>query len=352
MLTEGCGAGVSQVPGVRPTISVVAVSVERICAAASDARALRLGIIDVLRATVGFDAYAWLLTDPQTSVGCAPLADVPCLDRLPQLIRLKYLTDLNRWTGLGDAPVALRDPSRSLVWRDLLRGYGVRDVASMVFRDSYGCWGFLDLWRTAATFSSADLDLLARMLRPVTAALRRCQAATLAQSPEHAPRPAPVVLLLSPGLDVRRQTPETARYLRELVPPDDGREPVPAGAYNVAAQLLANEAGVDRNPPAARVHLSQGRWLTLRAARLGGEDIAVTVEETSPAERLGLFGAAHGLSPREAELLDHLAGGCDTREIARRMFLSEHTVQDHLKSIFAKTGAANRRVLLSRAAGS
>jgi DNA-binding CsgD family transcriptional regulator len=33
------------------------------------------------------------------------------------------------------------------------------------------------------------------------------------------------------------------------------------------------------------------------------------------------------------------------------MFLSEHTVQDHLKSIFAKTSARNRRILLSRALG-
>jgi len=43
--------------------------------------------------------------------------------------------------------------------------------------------------------------------------------------------------------------------------------------------------------------------------------------------------------------------GTDTRELARRMFLSEHTVQDHLKSIFAKTSARNRRILLSRALG-
>lgn len=43
--------------------------------------------------------------------------------------------------------------------------------------------------------------------------------------------------------------------------------------------------------------------------------------------------------------------GADTRELARRMFVSEHTVQDHLKSIFAKTSAHNRRTLLSRALG-
>jgi DNA-binding CsgD family transcriptional regulator len=33
------------------------------------------------------------------------------------------------------------------------------------------------------------------------------------------------------------------------------------------------------------------------------------------------------------------------------MYVSAHTVQDHLKSIFAKTSAHNRRGLLSRALG-
>jgi DNA-binding NarL/FixJ family response regulator len=33
------------------------------------------------------------------------------------------------------------------------------------------------------------------------------------------------------------------------------------------------------------------------------------------------------------------------------MFLAENTIQDHLKSIFAKTGIRDRRTLLTRAAG-
>jgi len=70
-----------------------------------------------------------------------------------------------------------------------------------------------------------------------------------------------------------------------------------------------------------------------------------------PAERTAVFGRAFGLSAREAELLSHLVTGSDTRRIAQRMFLSEHTVQDHLKSIFAKTATRNRRTLLARATG-
>jgi hypothetical protein len=60
----------------------------KICSAGTtDARALRLELLTEIRRGVGFDAYAWLLTDPETSVGAAPLADVPCLPELPRLIR-------------------------------------------------------------------------------------------------------------------------------------------------------------------------------------------------------------------------------------------------------------------------
>ncbi|MDQ3639929.1 MAG: LuxR C-terminal-related transcriptional regulator [Actinomycetota bacterium] len=163
--------------------------------------------------------------------------------------------------------------------------------------------------------------------------------------------------MLSPQLEVRAQTPEADQYLRILVPPDTDRRPIPAGAYNVAAQLLAVEAGVDHHAASARVHLSSGTWLTLRAARMSeavpthDQDIAVSIEVTSPAERTALFGRALGLSAREAELLSHLVTGADTRRIAQQMFVSEHTVQDHLKSIFAKAATRNRRTLLARATG-
>ena len=121
-------------------------------------------------------------------------------------------------------------------------------------------------------------------------------------------------------------------------------------AYNVAAQLLAVEAGVDRHPPRARVHLSGGRWLTLRADVLD-ESIAVSIEQCSPAERLDLFCRAFGLSPRETELLGHVVKGNDTGQVAKLMSLSEHTVQDHLKSIFAKSSTRTRKVLISQALG-
>jgi DNA-binding NarL/FixJ family response regulator len=340
-------------------------TINRICRSGADARALRLEVLAVLGRVVGFDAYAWLITDPQTSVGSSPLADVPCLPVLPQLIRLKYLTTLNRWTALPCGAVSLSaaasgELSQSLMWAGLLHEYQVTDIASSAYRDRFGCWGFLDLWRAQAPpFGSADIDFLTGIAGPVTAALRRSQADTFAPSATADKLPGgPVVLLLSPALQVRAQTPQTQRYLRVLVPPDEeDRAPVPAGAYNVAAQLLATEAGADTNPPLARVHLAHGRWLTLRAARMdtaqfpAERDIAVSIEPAAPHDRGAVFARACGLSPRETELLQHLVTGAGTHDVARDMFVAESTVQDHLKSIFTKTATRNRRSLLARALG-
>jgi DNA-binding CsgD family transcriptional regulator len=230
--------------------------------------------------------------------------------------------------------------------------YDVADVASVVFGDRYGCWAFLELWRIGGRrFGPADAALLRDVVVPVTAALRRGQARTFDASPPDQPA-GPLVLLLTPELTVLRQTPGTVDPLRLLVPRDDAGPTVPAGAYNVAAQLLAVEAGVDGHEPRARVHLAGGLWLTLRAARLeAAGEIAVTIEQCAPADRLTLFGRCSGLSTREQELLGHLAAGDDTRQVAARMFLSAHTVQDHLKSVFDKTGTRSRRALLARALG-
>jgi DNA-binding CsgD family transcriptional regulator len=125
----------------------------------------------------------------------------------------------------------------------------------------------------------------------------------------------------------------------------------------VAAQLLAIEAGVDSHPALARAHVGGGTWLTVRADRVSGDqpvedrDIVVTMEASSPAERRELFSLCHALTRREAALLRHLAEGVDTRTVARLMTISQHTVQDHLKSMFNKTSTSSRSELLARSAG-
>ena len=339
--------------------------VHRVTARGLDCRALRALVLDEIRKEAPFDWYVWLLTDPETGVGSAPLADVPSLGDLPTLIRLKYLTPVNRWSELpSNSATTLQhatkgDRSTSLIWRQLLAGYGVDDVLSIVFRDQYGCWGFLDLWRLHGSFSTDECAVVDQVAMALNPSLRTCLAPAFANGAGMPVRcDGPAVLLLSGQLRLLTQTPQTEAFLRALLPTPADRSPVPAAAYNVAAQLLARESGVDAHQPSARVHVRDGIWVTLRAARIdetssnAGASIAVSIELTAPSHRTALYSRVLGLSERESELLQHLVGGCDTRELADRLFVSRHTVQDHLKSIFDKAGVNSRRLLIARATGS
>ena len=348
--------------------------IEAIGTASLHSTDLRRHALEILREVVDFDAHVWLLTDPVTAVGAAPLADVPCLPELPALIKAKYATPVNRWTELQQrtSPTALLDDvvdgdlARSRVWREVMSRYGVRDVASTVFADRFGCWGFLDLWRdqTSEPFTSADSAFIDSVATSLTTALRQCHARTFVEAAApHRRGLGPVVLTLDEDLQITSRTAASQSWLDVLLPPGPEGRAIPASVYNVAAQLLAVEAGVDDRPASTRVHLGDGFWLTLRAARLASDPpesdsltpgtggIVVTIEEASATERLDLFGRAVGLTAREYELLGWLATGSDTRAMARQMSLSEHTIQDHLKSIFTKTGSRDRVSVLSRALG-
>jgi DNA-binding NarL/FixJ family response regulator len=340
--------------------------IERLCASTLDERALRAEVLAALRPAVGFDAHVFLLADPATTVGHSPHAEVPCLPRLPEAIRLKYLTQVNRWTSLLRRQVPVDrlhratggELSRSPMWRELLRDFGISDVLSAVFADRHGCWGFLDLWRTGEPFGDDEAALLAEVAPTVCRALRERQAAAFTMPATGAAvRNGPAVILLDEQLQITGRTSAATDWLRTLLPTAPQQSPIPAAVYNVAAQLLAVRAGVDDHEPSARSTVAGSTWVTLRASRLEQRDsgeqdgIAVSIEEASAGLRLDLFARCFGLSTRERQLLELLGRGADTRDIAVEMSISDYTVQDHLKSVFTKTSLTSRGALITTALG-
>jgi hypothetical protein len=196
---------------------------------------------------------------------------VPSLPELPETIRLKYLTTVNRWTTLHTDKAAVGilrratagDPSQSLMWRGILSRYGINDVASVVFADRFGVWGFLDLWRVdpKPAYQDREAAFLASIWPSITTALRSCQAQTLSAPAAPPGRElGPVVFLLDDDLRVLSQTPAGQSWLQILLSPTSDRPPVPASVYNVAAQLLAIEQGstVTRRPPVSTCRTVSG----------------------------------------------------------------------------------------------
>lgn len=72
--------------------------------------------------------------------------------------------------------------------------------------------------------------------------------------------------------------------------------------------------------------------LGMRAALVRADALLGAAATTLPA----------GLTTREMAVLRHLAQGKTNREIAKLLFISEHTVVNHLSHIFGKIGADNR----------
>ena len=354
-----------------PTASASLDRIARLCRGSLTAKRLREEVVAEVRRVVPFDAYLFMLTDPVTRVGTSPLADTPMVPwpRLPALIRARYLTTLNRWPELLEAKIPSAsllattegDPSRSLLWREVQRELGVVDVAVAAFGDRYGSWGLLDLWRTDGTFDPAELQYLGALAPYVVPGLRSALARTFVDTPDQLLPVGPAVVVLDPDLQVRSQTAGAAAALLQLNPPDEPMTPIPAAAYNVAAALVAAEQGVPVGEPWSRVHLGGSRWVTVKADRMAEtsgsmldavqRDIVVSIEPSTPAERTDLFARVHGLSTRETEVLILLGNGLSSHEVATQLVLSEHTVNDHVKSVLEKAGARTRQVLLSRALG-
>lgn len=84
--------------------------------------------------------------------------------------------------------------------------------------------------------------------------------------------------------------------------------------------------------------------LSFHASPVKGTDdqISVVVEYPRPVELTSLVVDAYGFTPREREIAELVLQGLVTKQIARKLEISRYTVQDHLKSVFAKTGTAAR----------
>jgi two-component system response regulator FixJ len=90
-----------------------------------------------------------------------------------------------------------------------------------------------------------------------------------------------------------------------------------------------------------------------RARRAAEEVLSREVEATelaapeAPASVESL-GRRASLSPREAEVLRHLIEGYRVNTIARKLAISQHTVRNHLKKIFAKLDVRSQTELLEK----
>lgn len=116
-------------------------------------------------------------------------------------------------------------------------------------------------------------------------------------------------------------------------------------ARGAAAGGRAVCAGRVPDPPAACADRSDAPWCD--AALLAGpqprDAVRLVLDQTGQSSA-GPRVYPDGMTPREAEVLKHLARGKTNNEITRDLDVSPKTVDNHLQNLFRKIGANTRSV--------
>lgn len=132
--------------------------------------------------------------------------------------------------------------------------------------------------------------------------------------------------------------------------------------FSVLSSLVERVAPSNSESPAWRGTLQarNGRVLACEVTRLPQIDslpdtvlVLLQYLGSEPEVRVEAFCSTHNLSPREIEVVQLLVEGLTTVAMAERLSISPHTIRDHLKNLYRKTGTSSRGELLgliSRAA--
>jgi DNA-binding CsgD family transcriptional regulator len=331
----------------------------RLSESSLDGDSIRREAVTDLQRVIGFDRWCWPLADPDTLLPISGLAEHDYGPGLPRALQLEFSG--NDFAAKNVLARSARPASslsvetggefaRSPRWDEVMRPVGIGDLAIAACRDTYGCWGWIELYRdrSDSAFSADELQLLGRIGPSLGSALRRTR---LGAGDGGVLDPIlPGVIVLDPTLGILSWTAAARAWIDAL----------PAAtlftAWGILPPVIYPVATLSRSPQTrAEAHALErtveGRWLMIHAEPLEGDDeegkVAVTLRNATPPETFDQLCRFHGLTRREREVVGALIGGLDTREITERLFISRHTVQDHLKSVFEKVGVHSRRELLA-----
>lgn len=337
-------------------------AIERLCGSGLDEHALVRALARHLREAVPCVGLLVLRTDPTTVL---PTGGV--VEALPPALCMHFWDnelledDVNKFVDLSRAavPAAILsettggDLARSRRFATLYRDLGLSDELRVSFTARDGsCWAIAQLVRDGGErFAGDERDLLATAAPAVADALR---SALTVHRPARVELDGPAVVVLDDRGHVGAVTPEARHWLGELRAGDaTGMAPVPEAVYAVAGRARAAAAGAGEEPASAQVRTSAGVWLTLHATCLEGPepragDVAVVISPSRAPDFAPLIALAYRLTSREQEVLEYLARGMTTAEMAQHLGISPHTVRDHVKALLAKVGVRSRGELVAR----
>ena len=166
----------------------------------------------------------------------------------------------------------------------------------------------------------------------------------------------PGVIILDDSGNLRFMN-ETVSKIVPIIPRGTESETptVPEKIRNVCIQV--GISGVcDFSASADVFYCAQGSPYSIRAFPLGGASnqsshqfIMILIEPIIERHQINYDAVRkeYGISKRELEVLKLICQGLNNREIAERLFISEHTAKDHVRSILRAFTAASRSEVIA-----
>ncbi len=333
-------------------------AVEDACSRAADGLELLSGVSERMRKIVPFDGAAWFGMDPSTVLPSAPVRIENIEDGHCETYWHRECTvedtllyrDLARAASPAASLFAATDerPARSARFREFLAPQGYGDEARAVFRTGTNVWGSVDLFRDKGRtpFSAGEIAVLEAIGPVMAQALRGL--ATSSVSPTPPVLEAPGTALFDASGTLVSLDEQAEQWIAELA--DDTWR---ASVFACIGRAQAVAERRERGPARVRLRALTGRWLSLHASCLrspsGGPGFtAVTIEPAKSSQIAPIIVEAYCLTPREQQITQAVARGLSNQEIAAELFLSSHTVRDHLKAVFAKVGVGSRGELVAK----
>jgi DNA-binding CsgD family transcriptional regulator len=312
---------------------------------------------------VPHESSCWHTIDPATLLLTGSFVQQLADGGFPLFTQCEYAReDVNKWSFLAQChwPVGILtrvthgDRDQSVRFRELLYPQGIEwELRASLVSDSL-CWGALGFYRHRGEpdFNDREAAFVASIAVVLADGFRRALLVSAVET-DDAPD-GPGLILLDDRNGVDSISPAAERWLDELVNAGDvmvDRLPHPIYAVADRTRTAADRQDRPALQARARVHTRSGRWLVLHGTRLNGAaegKIGVIIEPAHPLEIAPLMTEAYGLSDRERKVTQLVLQGLSTNGIAEELYISPHTVQDHLKTIFEKVGVSSRRELVAR----
>jgi len=339
-----------------PAADNLVAAVASACRSGLDADALRAAVLPRLRRAVPVDALWWASADPATMLFTRSYREELPEASGPYFVENEFLhQDVNKWTELSRAATGVGTlmratggrPASSDRYRDIFAPLGLQDELRAVLRVRDTCWGYICLHReTPQAFSAGEARFVQRLAPHLAEGLRMGllrQASHLSAGPG-----GPGLVMLAADGTVAGLNDAAGEWLEDLGGHADGSDlPIEISALAVRLRHLPP---TDPAMPRLQVRTRSGRWAILDASWLTGQSeklITVIVQEAAPADVAPLIMVAYGLTDRERTISAMVCQGMSTRQIADRLHLTADTVQDHLKSVFNRTGVHSRGQLVA-----